>query len=227
MNMIPSKARRINKDFRYRNMRYSMSLFVIYFGTRREYKDCGLVHHNIILSQRYEELLEDIFKRKIVADDFSLYLHMPTYTDPSIAPPGTESFYVLSPVPHLDAADVDWTTFAPIYKERILKFLEENYLPGLRENHRRDLYRPAALPEHAQQLQRRGLLARADPDPVRLVPPAQPLRRLRQPVLCRRGHAPGRGHAGRALLVDHRREPDPGPPVTRRPITFGAATRFV
>jgi phytoene desaturase len=134
MNMIPNKARRINKDIRYRNMRYSMSLFVIYFGTKRQYKDCGLVHHNIILSQRFRALLDDIFRRKIIADDFSLYLHMPTYTDPSIAPDGTESFYVLSPVPHLDAADVDWNTFAPIYKERILTFLEDNYLPELREN---------------------------------------------------------------------------------------------
>ena len=134
MNMIPSKARRVNTDARFRSMRYSMSLFVIYFGTKRQYRECGLVHHNIILSKRYKELLDDIFRRKIVADDFSLYLHMPTYTDPSIAPPGTESFYVLSPVPHLDAEGVDWKTFAPVYKERILAFLEENYMPELREN---------------------------------------------------------------------------------------------
>jgi phytoene desaturase len=134
MKMIPSQKRRWNSDARYRSMKYSMSLFVIYFGTRRRYNDCGLVHHNIILSQRYKDLLDDIFHRKVLADDFSLYLHMPTYTDPSIAPPGTESFYVLSPVPHLGAADIDWTKMAPVYKERILKFLEENYLPDLREN---------------------------------------------------------------------------------------------
>jgi phytoene desaturase len=132
--MIPSKARRWNSDFRYKTMRYSMSLFVIYFGTKKRYTDCGLVHHNIILSKRYKELLDDIFNRKVLSDDFSLYLHMPTYTDPSIAPPGTESFYVLSPVPHLGAKDIDWVTMAPVYKERILKFLEDNYLPGLREN---------------------------------------------------------------------------------------------
>jgi phytoene desaturase len=134
MNMIPSQKRRWNSDFRYKNMKYSMSLFVIYFGTKRRYTDCGLVHHNILLSQRYKSLLDDVFKRKVLADDFSLYLHMPTYTDPSIAPPDTESFYVLSPVPHLDAKDVDWTTMAPLYKERILQFLEEHYLPNLRAN---------------------------------------------------------------------------------------------
>jgi phytoene desaturase len=134
MNLIPNRSRRWNKDIRYRNTRYSMSLFVIYFGTRRRYTGCGLAHHNIILSKRYKDLLDDIFTRKVLADDFSLYLHMPTITDPSIAPPGHESFYVLSPVPNLAAGDVDWTKMAPLYKEKILTFLEDNYLPGLREN---------------------------------------------------------------------------------------------
>lgn len=134
MNLIPDRLRRWNKDYRYRNTRYSMSLFVIYFGTKRRYADSGLAHHNILLSRRYKDLLDDIFRRKIVADDFSLYLHMPTFTDPSIAPEGTESFYVLSPVPNLSAKDIDWTKLAPEYKERVLKFLEDNYLPGLREN---------------------------------------------------------------------------------------------
>ena len=134
MNLLKGKRRPWNTDFRYRNTRYSMSLFVIYFGTKKRYSDCGLAHHNIILSKRYKDLLDDIFKRKILADDFSLYLHMPTITDPSIAPEGHESFYVLSPVPNLGAKDIDWTKMAPVYKERILSFLEENYLPGLREN---------------------------------------------------------------------------------------------
>lgn len=134
LNMIPSQARRWNSNLRYQAMRYSMSLFVIYFGTKRRYTEQGLVHHNIILSSRYKELLDDIFRHKILADDFSLYLHMPTYTDPSIAPPDTESFYVLSPVPHLGAKDIDWNTMAPIYKDRILGFLEKNYLPDLRAN---------------------------------------------------------------------------------------------
>ncbi len=111
-----------------------MSLFVIYFGTNRRYNDCGLAHHNIILGKRYKDLLDDIFNRKVLADDFSLYLHMPTFTDPTMAPEGSESFYVLSPVPHLGAKEIDWTKTAPLYKDRILGFLEENYLPGLRES---------------------------------------------------------------------------------------------
>lgn len=134
MNLVPGKQRKINSDFRYRNMKYSMSLFVIYFGTRRRYNDVGLAHHDIILSKRYKDLLDDIFDRKILADDFSLYLHAPTLTDPSMAPEGCESFYVLSPVPHLGAKNIDWTRMGPIYKDRILKFLEDNYLPDLRAN---------------------------------------------------------------------------------------------
>lgn len=114
-------------------MKYSMSLFVIYFGTKKQYRDHGLSHHNIILGDRYRDLLSDIFNKKHLADDFSLYLHMPTLTDASIAPEGHENFYVLSPVPHLGSG-IDWEEQAIPYKNRILEFLEDNYLPDLREN---------------------------------------------------------------------------------------------
>jgi phytoene desaturase len=114
-------------------MRYSMSLFVIYFGTKRRYTDTGLTHHNIILGERYRGLLNDIFRRKHLAQDFSLYLHMPTITDPSLAPAGHEAFYVLSPVPHL-GAEVDWATAAKPYRDAIMQFLEDNYLPDLQAN---------------------------------------------------------------------------------------------
>ncbi|NPV77768.1 MAG: phytoene desaturase [Anaerolineae bacterium] len=133
VSLIDPKKRRRNSDFRYKHTKYSMSLFVIYFGTKRRYLDSRLAHHNIILGQRYKGLLDDIFNRKLLAEDFSLYLHMPTITDPSIAPDGCESFYVLSPVPHLDAG-VDWNEMARPYRDRIMTFLEENYLPDLRAN---------------------------------------------------------------------------------------------
>jgi phytoene desaturase len=135
LNMIPSKARGLrNSDMRYKRLtRYSMSLFVIYFGTKRRYNDTDLAHHNIILSERYKGLLQDIFKNKVLADDFSLYLHMPTITDPSLAPDGCETFYVLSPVPHL-GADIDWRQAAKPYRDAIMQFLEDNYLPDLQEN---------------------------------------------------------------------------------------------
>jgi len=134
LNLIKPQYRRWNFDSRYKKWtRYSMSLFVIYFGTKRRYIDTGLAHHNIILSKRYRELLNDIFHNKVLAKDFSLYLHMPTITDPSLAPEGGETFYVLSPVPHLGAR-VDWNDRANSYRDAIIQFLEDNYLPDLQEN---------------------------------------------------------------------------------------------
>jgi len=131
--LIPEQYRRKYSNRKLDRMKYSMSLFVIYFGTKRRYTETGLAHHNIILGKRYRELLNDIFKRKILADDFSLYLHMPTITDSSIAPEGHENFYVLSPVPNLQA-EVDWTQAAKPYRDSIMQFLEENYLPDLQDN---------------------------------------------------------------------------------------------
>ena len=110
-------------------MTWSMSLVVIYFGTSRRYPE--LAHHTILFGPRYKGLLDDIFGAGVLADDFSLYLHAPTVTDPSLAPPGGEAFYVLSPVPHLGTAAVDWATVGPKYADRILEALEA-HLPGLR-----------------------------------------------------------------------------------------------
>jgi phytoene desaturase len=133
LNMIDPRHRSKWTDRRVKSLKYSMSLFVIYFGTKRRYLDTKLAHHNIILGDRYKALLRDIFQKKHLADDFSLYLHMPTITDESIAPEGHESFYVLSPVPHLGSG-TDWRTQAKPYRDTIMQFLEDNYLPDLQEN---------------------------------------------------------------------------------------------
>src|SRR5262245_16625790 len=115
---------------RVNSMNYSMSLFLIYFGTNRMYSN--LQHHNIIFGTRYRELLSDIFERGRLADDFSLYLHAPTLSDPSLAPPGCQTFYVLSPVPHLGKLAVNWESEGPRYAEKILAYLESYYMPNLR-----------------------------------------------------------------------------------------------
>ncbi len=133
LNLVPAQYRRKNTDGRVKRMKYSMSLFVLYFGTKKRYLDSKLTHHNIILGDRYRDLLRDIFKKKIVAEDFSLYLHMPTVTDPSIAPKDHENFYVLSPVPHLESG-TDWRQAAKPYRDSLVRFLQENYLPDLEEN---------------------------------------------------------------------------------------------
>lgn len=132
-NLIKKHNRPKKVDMYFDNLQYSNSLVVIYFGTKKRYLDSKLAHHNIILGERYRGLLKDIFNAKTLPEDFSLYLHMPTITDESIAPEGCESFYVLSLVPHLDA-NIDWKTIGPKYNERVLQFLEDNYLPDLREN---------------------------------------------------------------------------------------------
>ena len=131
MQLIPSAVRRKNTDRRIKGLRYSMSLFVIYFGTNRRYDD--IAHHEILMGPRYEGLLDDIFRKKTLSGDFSLYLHRPTATDPSLAPPGCDSFYVLSPVPHL-GGDTDWAKVAGPYRDAIIAYLEERYMPGLEES---------------------------------------------------------------------------------------------
>ncbi len=133
LKMIPSAQRRFNSDWRLKSMKYSMSLFVYYFGTRRRYTDTDLAHHNIILGPRYQGLLDDLFNKHVLAEDFSLYLHMPTITDPSTAPEGCEGFYVLAPAPN-QKSGVDWNMMAKPYRDRIVRFLEQNYLPDLEEN---------------------------------------------------------------------------------------------
>ena len=127
-HLLPAAARSRWTDRRIERARYSMSLFVWYFGTRRQYRD--VPHHTILLGPRYRELLADIFKRKILADDFSLYLHRPTATDPSLAPEGCDAFYVLSPVPHLQSG-IDWSVTAEKYRRAIARELESTVLPDL------------------------------------------------------------------------------------------------
>ena len=114
-----------------RRKRFSPSLFVLHFSTRGDWPD--VPHHSILFGPRYQELLADIYRGTGLADDPSLYLHHPTATDPSMAPPGKSTFYVLAPVPHLGRAPLDWSKEGPAYAARILKVLEDRLLPGLSE----------------------------------------------------------------------------------------------
>jgi phytoene desaturase len=127
-HLLPGHARKRWTDAKIERARYSMSLFVWYFGTRKRYED--VAHHTIALGPRYRELLTDIFKRKKLAEDFSLYLHRPTATDPTLAPEGCDAFYVLSPVPHLESG-LDWAQTAETYRRKIEQRLEQTLLPGL------------------------------------------------------------------------------------------------
>ena len=126
--LLSKQKRRRWSDAKLGRTRYSMSLFVWYFGTNRRFED--VYHHTMVLGPRYRGLLDDIFKHKKLAEDFSLYLHRPTASDPSLAPPGCDSFYVLSPVPHLGSG-TDWAARGEAYRQAVQKRLEDTVLPGL------------------------------------------------------------------------------------------------
>ncbi len=136
MRLIDPRYRIFHTDARIRRTKYSMSLVVIYFGFKADGLNLDLRHHNIILGPRYEGLLQDIFENKVLAEDFSQYLHIPTVTDPSLAPPGHHAAYTLVPVPNKDArgAMIDWQAQGPALVDKVLRFLDERgYIPGLCE----------------------------------------------------------------------------------------------
>lgn len=127
-HLVPESERRRWTNRKIERARYSMGLFVWYFGTKRRYPD--VAHHSILLGPRYRGLLKDIFRTKRLSEDFSLYLHRPTATDPGLAPEGCDAFYVLSPVPNLEG-DVDWSVRAEPYRAAIESALAATVLPGL------------------------------------------------------------------------------------------------
>ena len=132
-HLIPAAKRHPVTSLRLKTMAYSNSLFVLYFGTRRRYLDSRLSHHNILMGPDYRRQLRSIFGGRRLPEQLSLYLHMPSRTDPTIAPPGCESFYVLALVPNLDA-DIDWAQHAKPLRDRIVRHLEDHYLPDLSAN---------------------------------------------------------------------------------------------
>lgn len=137
-DLVPRAEQALATRVKLSQAHYSMGLFVMYFGTTRMYPD--VAHHTIWMGERYRELLEDIFHRQKLAEDFSLYVHRPTATDPSFAPAGQDSFYVLCPVPNLQAG-IDWATEGPRLRDRIVDALERTMLPGLKASITADFYK--------------------------------------------------------------------------------------
>jgi phytoene desaturase len=151
MNLVDPKYRLFNSDSRLKRTRQSMSLVVIYFGFRADDKPLDLRHHNIILGPRYEGLLEDIFDRKVLSTDFSQYLHIPTLTDPSLAPAGHHAAYTLIPVPNKSGAGatLDWKVEGPKLVDTVLRFLDERgYIPGLCD---RIVYKSYVTPDYFEK----------------------------------------------------------------------------
>ncbi len=135
--LLPRSASKRSARIKARHAAQSMGLFVLYFGTGRQYPD--VAHHTIWMGPRYRALLDDIFHRKVLAEDFSIYLHRPTATDPSFAPPGCDSFYALVPVPNLTAG-IDWVVEGPRLRDRVVAALGSTILPGLEQAIRADFF---------------------------------------------------------------------------------------
>ncbi|MEJ2540510.1 MAG: phytoene desaturase family protein, partial [Gemmatimonadota bacterium] len=130
-DLIPEEVRHHWTDRRVDKQSYTMSCFLMYLGTRKQYPQ--LEHHTLILAERYRDLIRDIFKRKILPDDFSMYLHAPTRTDPGMAPEGCESMYVLIPVAN-NRSGLDWSALKDAFAETVLDFLEAWGMEGLKES---------------------------------------------------------------------------------------------
>ncbi|WP_455139841.1 phytoene desaturase family protein [Candidatus Hodarchaeum mangrovi] len=130
LKLIPKAKKTRIREFKYRHSIYSMSVFMIYFGTNRLYPDLHL--HNIILGKRYKGLIDEIFNKKQLNQqgDFSAYLYVPSRIDRSLAPPEGETFYILVPVPNQDS-NINWEEEKIPFRNLIMGFLEKNFLPNL------------------------------------------------------------------------------------------------
>jgi phytoene desaturase len=118
-------------------MNYSMGLFVYYFGSKKQYND--VAHHTICFGKSYKDHLNKIFEKKELSEDISYYLHRPTATDPSMAPPGQDCFYVLVPVPN-NLSNINWHKEGEKFKQLIINKMSEQILPNLKENITADFY---------------------------------------------------------------------------------------
>jgi phytoene desaturase len=144
--LIDPKYRKGIAPRRVASMKYSMGLFVLYFGTTRQYPD--VAHHTIVLGHAYKELITKLFDTlELETEDLSVYLHRPTATDPSMAPAGCESFYCLVPVPNLKSGH-DWAEWGPKVRDATVKYLERTTLPGLSACIVDDFY---VTPKHFEQ----------------------------------------------------------------------------
>ena len=131
-NLVDSKYRKKWDNKKIEKSKYSMSAFLIYLGVKKQFPE--LLHHTLILSKRYKDLISDIFDRHILPDDFSMYLHVPTKTDEKMAPPGAESMYILIPVSNL-SGNIDWEKMRKPFTAKVLEFLESGFgLTELKKN---------------------------------------------------------------------------------------------
>jgi phytoene desaturase len=123
-DLIPQQHRKRWTNGKIQRTKYSMGAFLMYIGVKKQYPE--LLHHTLILSERYKELVKDIFDNHVLPEDFSMYLHVPTRTDADMAPEGCESMYVLIPVTNMKA-DIDWNAIKQKYADTVIDYLENEF----------------------------------------------------------------------------------------------------
>ena len=181
---------------------------MLFFGTKKQYP--SVAHHTISLGPRYEGLLKDIFQHKILADDFSLYLHRPTATDTSFAPEGCDSFYALVPVPNLQGGQ-DWTTLGRELQDKVLDNLDKTILPDVNRHSTMCFIKHHLIFKGAPQSRWRSIFSCTNILPVCMVPLSQSGRGTKNLYLVGAG-TPWRGPTRRAMfrkVVDHLPEKHP------------------
>ena len=130
-DLLPGSGAARRTAARLERKRFSPSLFVVHFGIKGTWP--GIPHHMILFGPRYKGLLDDIYEHGMLSEDFSLYLHHPTVTDPSLAPEGNSTFYALAPVPHMGKYAGDWETVRPILEKRILDEVGRRLIPDIHD----------------------------------------------------------------------------------------------
>ncbi len=131
--LLPAKYRSKITDLNFGRYRHSMSCFLLYLGLNRQYD--RLLHHSIVMPRNYKRSVSEVFNGHSIPEDIALYLHAPTKSDPSLAPSGAESLYVLVPTPNLKNAAIDWRQAGPEFRKRIVHFLEHEFgLPGFEKS---------------------------------------------------------------------------------------------
>jgi phytoene desaturase len=128
--MVPNALRRKWTDERIASKRFSCSTFMMYLGIEGGYDD--VAHHTIYLSKNYEQNLRDIEQQHVLSEDPSFYVQNACVTDPSLAPRGCSTLYVLAPVTH-QTSNVDWGVQRAAFRKRVVAQLAKVGIEGLEE----------------------------------------------------------------------------------------------
>ena len=128
-DLMPDNGHAQRRAKALKKKKFSPSLFVVHFGVEGTWP--GIAHHMILFGPRYKGLLDDIYKHGVLPEDFSIYLHHPSVSDPSMAPPGMSTFYALVPVANMGKLPIDWDEVGPLFEKRVLDEVGRRLIPDI------------------------------------------------------------------------------------------------